>query len=63
MFPKSPLEDDVRFVDELRKNLVLVVPGTGFGAPGYFRLSYCVNDSTLENSISGFRKAFESVSL
>ena len=63
MFPKSPLENDVRFVDELRKNLVLVVPGTGFGAPGYFRLSYCVNDSTLENSIAGFRKAFESVSL
>ena len=63
MFPKSPLEDDGRCVDELRKKLVLVGPGTGFGAPGYFRLSYCVNDSTLENSIAGFRKAFESVSL
>ena len=58
MFPKSPLEDDVAFVNELRKQRVLVVPGSGFGTPGHFRISYCVNDSTLEGSIDGFREAF-----
>jgi len=57
MFPKSPLEDDVAFVKELQQWNVLVVPGRGFGSPGYFRLSYCVNDRTLEGSLAGFKKA------
>jgi len=57
MFPKSPLEDDVAFVRELQQWRVLTVPGTGFGTPGYFRISYCVDDRTLEGSIAGFRKA------
>ena len=57
MFPKSPLEDDVAFVRELQQWRVLTVPGTGFGTPGYFRISYCVDDRTLEGSMAGFRKA------
>ena len=56
MFPKSPLKDEVAFVDELRQRNVLVVPGRGFGAPGYFRISYCVDDKTLKGSLPGFRK-------
>lgn len=61
MFPKSPIEDDVAFTAELQKRNVLVVPGTGFGLPGYFRLSYCVTDDTLAGSLAGFREAFEVV--
>ncbi len=57
MFPKSPLEDDVAFVRELQRWLVLTVPGRGFGSPGYFRISYCVDDKTLEGSLAGFQKA------
>ena len=57
MFPKSPLEDDVAFVEELQQWNVLTVPGRGFGSPGYFRISYCVQDATLEGSLDGFRKA------
>jgi aspartate aminotransferase len=56
MFPKSPLEDDVAFVAELRKWNVLTVPGRGFGLPGYFRVSYCVHNRTLEGSLTGFQK-------
>lgn len=56
MFPKSPLEDELSFIDELRKWHVLVVPGRGFGTPGYFRISYCVSDKTLKGSLVGFRK-------
>ncbi|HAL46571.1 MAG: pyridoxal phosphate-dependent aminotransferase [SAR202 cluster bacterium] len=59
MFPKSPIDDDVEFTAELVKHNVLVVPGRGFGTPGYFRLSYCVTDETLEGSLDGFRQAFE----
>jgi aspartate aminotransferase len=57
MFPKSPLEDDVAFVKKLQQRNVLTVPGMGFGSPGYFRISYCVNDATLEGSLDGFRQA------
>ncbi|HJX03527.1 MAG TPA: pyridoxal phosphate-dependent aminotransferase, partial [Dehalococcoidia bacterium] len=59
IFPKAPIDDDFAFVAELRKWNILTVPGTGFGAPGYFRIAYCVGPSTVENSISGFTKAFE----
>jgi aspartate aminotransferase len=58
MFPKSPIEDDLAYVSKLRENNVLVVPGSGFGSPGYFRISYCVDDHTLKGSIEGFRKVF-----
>jgi aspartate aminotransferase len=57
MFPQSPLKDDVAFVRELSQHRVLTVPGSGFGYPGYIRLSYCIDDSTLEGSLEGFRKA------
>jgi aspartate aminotransferase len=63
MFPKSPLEDDVAFVRELQQWQVLTVPGTGFGSPGHFRISYCVDDRTLEGSLAGFRKASEKYTL
>jgi aspartate aminotransferase len=63
MFPKSPLADDVAFVNELRQWNVLVVPGRGFGTPGYFRISYCVDDKTLKGSLSGFKKAAKKFNL
>jgi len=59
LFPKSPIEDDVAFVDALQEWNVLTVPGRGFGTPGYFRISYCVEDSVLEGAIVGFSKAAE----
>ncbi len=63
MFPKSPLADDVAFVRELQQWQVLTVPGRGFGSPGYFRLSYCVDDRTLEGSLAGFREVAEKFGL
>ncbi|MGC8659464.1 MAG: pyridoxal phosphate-dependent aminotransferase [Desulfomonilaceae bacterium] len=61
LFPKSPIEDDVAFVNVLQKKLILTVPGTGFGGPGYFRIAYCVSDSTIEGSLKGFKEAIEEV--
>jgi aspartate aminotransferase len=60
LFPKSPIPDDVKFVNLLQEELILAIPGIGFGAPGYFRLSYAVPNSTIEKSLPGFRRAFES---
>jgi aspartate aminotransferase len=57
LFIKSPIPDDVLFVQTLLQENILGVPGTGFGTPGYFRLAYCVDDRVIENSIEGFRRA------
>lgn len=59
LFPKSPLEDDVAFVNLLQQKLILTVPGTGFGGPGYFRIAYCVSDATIEGSLKGFEEAIK----
>jgi aspartate aminotransferase len=56
LFPKSPIEDDVAFVREAQKKNILIVPGSGFGAPGYFRIAYCVEKKIIENSLAGFRE-------
>ncbi len=59
LFPKSPLEDDVAFVSTLLEWNVLAVPGRGFGTPGYFRISYCMEDRVLEGAMEGFARAAE----
>jgi len=57
IFPKSPLADDIAFVHELQnEHQVLTVPGVAFGAPGYFRIAYCVEDRVLERSLPGLEK-------
>jgi aspartate aminotransferase len=57
-FPKSPIDDEVEFVKKLAEKKVLVVPGRGFGCPGYFRISYCLPDSVIEGSIAGFESTY-----
>lgn len=59
LFPKSPLEDDAAFVDLLKEENILTVPGRGFAQPGYFRICYCVPQTTIENSMPGFARAIE----
>ncbi|MGE5253237.1 MAG: pyridoxal phosphate-dependent aminotransferase [Planctomycetaceae bacterium] len=62
LFPKSPVADDVKFVNMLLQENILAVPGTGFGVPGHFRLAYCVVDRVIEGSFEGFRRAIQKVS-
>ena len=59
LFPQSPLADDEAFVAALQEYNVLVVPGKGFGAPGHFRISYCLEDWVLEGAMDGFARAAE----
>jgi len=59
LFPKSPVPDDVKFVKALQDELILVVPGSGFGCPGHFRIAFCVDDDIIINSIPGFKRAIE----
>lgn len=59
LFPKTPVPDDVKFVKELQKELILTVPGSGFGGPGHFRIAFCVEDETIINALPGFKRAME----
>lgn len=61
LFPKSPISDEIEFVKQLQKKLILTVPGSGFGAPGYFRIAYCVSDQTIEGSLKGFEEAIKGI--
>lgn len=58
-FAKSPVEDDAAFVDALLKEKILVVPGRGFGFPGYVRLSCSVDEEIIKRSAEGFKRAME----
>jgi aspartate aminotransferase len=61
LFPKSPIENDVKFVDILQEHNILAVPGIAFGGPGHFRLSYAVPDKTIKGSLERFKKAYDAV--
>lgn len=55
LFPKSPIPDDVEFIRRAQKYRILLVPGSGFGAPGYFRMAYCIDRQIILNSIPAFK--------
>jgi len=59
LFPKTPSLDDVAFVRALQEERILTVPGSGFGAPGYFRIAFCVDDETIRRSLPGFKRALK----
>jgi aspartate aminotransferase len=56
-FPKAPGGDDQAFVQLLVAENILAVPGRGFGMPGYFRLTFCVDEKVIERSAPGFKRA------
>lgn len=61
LFPKTPIPDDVKFVGLLKEEMILAVPGSGFGCSGRFRLSFCVEDNVIVKSIPGFERAIQKI--
>jgi aspartate aminotransferase len=59
LFPRTPIEDDVAFVNALQQELILTVPGSGFAGPGHFRIAFCVDDATIVNAMPGFNRVME----
>jgi aspartate aminotransferase len=59
LFPRTPIPDDVEFVKALQKELILVVPGSGFGGPGHFRIAFCVSDETIIKALPGFKRVMD----
>ncbi|MDZ7723174.1 MAG: pyridoxal phosphate-dependent aminotransferase [candidate division KSB1 bacterium] len=61
-FPKAPSGlYDQEFVDALRKENIIAVPGKGFGCPGYVRLSYCVNKDIIERAREPMLRVMQSI--
>ena len=56
LFPKSPIEDDVAFVRAAQEERLLLVPGSGFAGPGYFRISLAVSEDIVTRSLPLFEK-------
>ncbi len=56
LFMKSPMEDEKAFCEIAKKYHILIVPGSGFGCPGYVRIAYCVAYETILNSLPAFEK-------
>jgi aspartate aminotransferase len=63
LFPQSPLADDIAFVQKAQEHNILLVPGTGFGAPGYFRIAYCVEQDVIERSLPAWTLLARAVGL
>ena len=55
LFIQAPGGDDVAFSEKAKAKNLLVVPGTGFGCPGWFRICYCVSPEMIQRSLPAFQ--------
>lgn len=60
LFPRSLEPDDMAFSERAKQFDLLLVPGSGFGAPGHFRLAYCVQTDMISRALPKFRALAES---
>jgi len=59
MFVKALEEDAAAFHEKAKEHELLLVPGDSFGAPGFVRISYCVDKEMIEKSIPAFAALYE----
>lgn len=59
VFPEAPGGDDLKAVEALLEERILAVPGRGFGAEGYVRFAFCVDDRTISAAGAGFKRAYQ----
>ena len=60
LFPRSLEPDDMAFSERAKQFDLLLVPGSGFGAPGHFRLAYCVQTEMIERALPKFKALADS---
>lgn len=63
LFMRTPEEDDMAFSNKAREFDLLLVPGSGFGAPGHVRIAYCVPTEKILRSLPRFRALMDSYGL
>ena len=59
IFPKALEEDAVAFSQKALKYDLILVPADSFGAPGYFRMAYCIPTEKVKRSLTALRKFVE----
>ena len=59
LFLKTPEADDMAFSQRAKDFDLLLVPGSGFGMPGYVRLAFCVQTEMIERALPRFRTLME----
>lgn len=59
LFIKAPGGDANAFSEKAKQKDLLVVPGDGFGCPGYFRICYCVSYEMIQKSLPIFQSLLE----
>ena len=55
IFPRALEEDAVVFCKKALKYNLILVPGDSFGAPGFFRMAYCIDTDKVERSLTALR--------
>ena len=61
LFIKAPGKDANEFSDLAKEKDLLLVPGDGFGCPGYFRICYCVSYDKIVRSLPVFEALIKEV--
>ena len=56
LFIKAPGGDANAFSEKAKQKDLLLVPGDGFGCPGYFRICYCVSYEMIQKSLPVFEE-------
>ena len=56
IFPRSPIPDAKEFCRLAMERDLLLVPGDGFGVPGYFRIAYCVPTEKVKRALPLFEQ-------
>ncbi len=56
IFPKALEEDSVAFCRKALQYDLVLVPGDTFGAPGFFRMAYCIETEKVERSLEALRR-------
>ena len=59
MFVKALEASDEAFCNKAKDEDLLLVPATGFGCPGYVRISYCVDEEMIKRSFAAFKRLKE----
>lgn len=60
LFPRTLIPDDVAFCERAKEFDLLIVPGSGFGAPGHTRISYCVQTDMIRRALPKFQALADS---
>ncbi|MCR5676007.1 MAG: pyridoxal phosphate-dependent aminotransferase [Lachnospiraceae bacterium] len=56
ILPKAMEEDSIAFCEKAKKYDLILVPADGFGAPGFFRMAYCIDTDKVRRSLDALER-------